>query len=235
MLSPSVRDFILYADANGSLIFDPTCQLKAKSGRLLPWFFNAGNLMQHAEWLTKLAKIYVHALRENFSKADGSLDADILYGPAYKGIPLAAVVATEYYNQTGKNIGFSSHRKEVKDHGEWGNGFGMKVAGKKCIILDDVITAGTAFRLSVDEIEKDGGSVSGLVVLIDRQEVTGGIEPPAAWEKRISAVMAAREENGIQVVWAFTYAEIREAVREWLIGNTEIGDAMDKNALKYGI
>jgi orotate phosphoribosyltransferase len=171
----------------------------------------------------------------NFPDGDGGIAADILYGPAYKGIPLAAVVAAEYYTRTGKNIGFSSHRKEVKDHGEGGNGFGMKVIGKTCILLDDVITAGTAFRKSVDDIEKDGGAVAGLVVLLDRQEVTGDATPPAPGTVRISAIMQAEHDNGVKIVSSLSRTTVREAIDAGIIGDSSIATAMDTYHTLYGI
>ncbi len=236
MLSPSVRDFVLYCSDNNVISFDTEKWYTLKSGRVAPWFFNAGNLMQHAEWLSKIAKIFVHTLREQFADTSGRIDADILYGAAYKGVPLASVVATEYYLQTGHNIGFSSHRKESKWHGsDTGRGLGMSVAWKKCIILDDVISAGTAFRNAVTDIENDGGEVVGFVFLIDREEVTGWAEKPLPWAKRISAVTAAREENNIPVIGSFTYSQVREAVEEWILGNRKIAQALDTYHSDYGI
>ena len=165
----------------------------------------------------------------------GNIDADLLYGPAYKGIPLAAVVAQEYYRRTGKSIGFSSHRKEIKDHGEWGNGFGMSVSGKSCILLDDVITAGTAFRKSVEDIEKDGGTVWWLLVLLDREEVTGDAHIPPLGTERISAIMQAERDNGIKIVSTLTYTDIRSGIECWLIGDREIAISMDSYHEKYWI
>jgi orotate phosphoribosyltransferase len=114
MLSSSVRDFILYCSENKVISFNTDSGFVLKSGRIAPWYFNAGNLMQHAEWLSKIAKIFVHTLRENFSDENGKLKADILYGAAYKWIPLAAVVAQEYaIGQGWKNIDETKGRLEV--------------------------------------------------------------------------------------------------------------------------
>jgi orotate phosphoribosyltransferase len=93
-----------------------------------------------------LSRIYVDALLQNFGTDNKTIDADILYGPAYKGIPIASVAAAEYNKETGNNIGFAFHRKEVKDHGEGGTAFGMSVKDKTAILLDDVMTAGTALE-----------------------------------------------------------------------------------------
>ena len=191
--------------------------------------------MQHGEWLARLATIYTDALIANFSDSEWHIEADILYGPAYKGIPLAAVVAQEYYRRTWVSIGFSSHRKEVKDHGEGGNGFGMNVSGKRCILLDDVITAGTAFRKSVEDIEKDGGKIVGLVVLLDREEVTGDATIPPAWAERISAIMQAERDNWVKIVSSLSRTDVRAGIDEGIIGSSEIGIAMDRYHEKYGI
>ncbi len=235
MLSSIKSEFITYCVQNNVLKFATETPFVLKSGRESPWFFNAGNLMQHGEWLARLAMIYTDALLTHFRDADGNIDADILYGPAYKGIPLAAVVAQEYYRRTGKSIGFSSHRKEIKDHGEWGNGFGMSVSGKSCILLDDVITAGTAFRKSVEDIEKDGGTVWWLLVLLDREEVTGDAHIPPLGTERISAIMQAERDNGIKIVSTLTYTDIRSGIECWLIGDREIAISMDSYHEKYWI
>ncbi|MDD2693857.1 MAG: orotate phosphoribosyltransferase [Candidatus Gracilibacteria bacterium] len=235
MLTPTKREFIAYCANNGVLQFNTETPFILKSGRKSPWFFNAGNLMQHGEGLARIARIYTDSLIANFSDSDGNIDADILYGPAYKGIPLAAVVAQEYYNRTGKSIGFSSHRKEIKDHGEGGNGFGMNVRGKSCILLDDVITAGTAFRKSVEDIEKDGGTVRGLVVLLDREEITGDASIPNPESERISAIMQAEKENNVTIVSSLSRTDVRSAIEENLVGDVSIGKAMDTYHETYGI
>lgn len=235
MLTPTKREFITYCSENNVLKFNAETPFVLKSGRASPWFFNAGNLMQHGEWLARLATIYTDALIANFADSDWKIDADILYGPAYKGIPLAAVVAQEYYRRTGVSIGFSSHRKEVKDHGEGGNWFGMNVSGKRCILLDDVITAGTAFRKSVEDIEKDGWIVTWLVVLLDREEVTGDATVPTPWTERISAIMQAERDNWVKIVSSLTRTDVRAGIDEGIIGTAEVGSAMDAYHENYGI
>lgn len=235
MLSSTKREFMSYCAENNVLKFNAEVPFVLKSGRASPWFFNAGNLMQHGEWLARLATIYTDALIANFSGSEWHIDADVLYGPAYKGIPLAAVVSQEYYKRTWVSIGFSSHRKEVKDHGEGGNGFGMNVSGKRCILLDDVITAGTAFRKSVEDIEKDGGKIVGLVVLLDRQEITGDATIPPVWTERISAIMQAERDNGVKIISSLSRTDIRAGITEGIIWTSEIGTAMDSYHEKYGI
>ena len=97
---------------------------------------------------------------------------DILFGPAYKGIPFAAATALVLHCDHSIDIGFAYDRKEAKDHGEGGRMVGSDVKGKRVLILDDVMTAGTAVRQSIDLIQKEGGTVAGVVMLLDREEVT---------------------------------------------------------------
>lgn len=227
-ISPAQRDFIRACSDAGVLKFNPNNGFVLKSGRLSPWFFQAWELMKDAQWLAMLGKIYVAALLENFSdKEQWVIDTDILYGPAYKGIPIASVTAQEYYNQTKKNIGFASHRKEVKYHGEGGTVFGMSVKDKTAILLDDVMTAGTALTESQEAITQDGGNLSGAIVLLDRQEVKEEGDG-------ISALNRIRNEAGIKIVSALDYWTIRQAIREWLIGDDQVWQAMDIYFQKYG-
>jgi orotate phosphoribosyltransferase len=196
--------------------------------------------MQTGAGLQKLAKIYVDTLLRGFAP-EWQVDTDILYGPAYKGLPLASVVVAELYRQTGQDLGFASHRKEAKGHGaDKGRDFGMKVTWKRSILVDDVITAGTAARNSVEDIHADNGTVNGMVVLLDRQEVAppeswDATIPPAPGEPRVSAIMQLETAEWIRVVSALTFAHIRQAIEEGLIGNGDIGAAMDKYNRRYGV
>lgn len=226
-ISQAQRDFIQACSSAWVLKFDPNNWFKLKSWRQSPWFFQAWELMKDAQWLAMLGKIYVDALLKNFATDGKNIDADVLYGPAYKGIPIASTAASEYYNQTGNNIGFAFHRKEVKDHGEGGTAFWMSVKDKTAILLDDVMTAGTALTGSQEEIDKDGGKLSGAIVLLDRQEVKN------EWDT-VSALNRIGDESGIKIVSALNYQTVRQAIREWLIGNSEIWAAMDQYFQKYG-
>lgn len=239
-LTPEQREFMKFCEDKKVLKFDAEFGFTLKSKRKSPWFFNAGDFMNDGEWLQRLAKIYVDTLLRGFAP-DGEVDTDILYGPAYKGLPIAAVVAAELYRQTGQSLGYASHRKEEKDHGgDKGRKFGMSVEWKRSVILDDVITAGTAARSSVEDIHGDKGSVNGMIVLLDRQEVKppdGGDAtiPPASGEPRISAIMDLEQTEKIKVVSSITFAHIRKAIREWIIGNADIGAAMDVYNRQYWV
>lgn len=133
-----------------------------KSGRVSPYFFNAGNFQTGAD-LSKLANAYAEAIVES------GIEFDVLFGPAYKGIPLAAVTSVALYENHGLEIPWCFNRKEAKTHGEGGNTVGAPLQGK-VLIIDDVITAGTAIREAMDIIESNGAVTSGVVIALDRQE-----------------------------------------------------------------
>lgn len=239
-LSDEQRDFLGFCEQQEVLKFDKWNGFILKSKRKSPWFFNAGNLMQSGQGLTRLARIYVDTLLQEFS-TEGKVDTDIAYGPAYKWLPLATLVAAELYRQTRQNIGFASHRKEEKDHwADKGRGFGMNVSWKGSTIIDDVITAWTAAWDAVRDIHADWGTVNWMIVLLDRQEVKtpeGGDAtiPPAPGEPRVSAIMDLEQAEWIRVVSALTFAHIRQAIQEGIIGNKEVGIAMDLYNQKYGV
>tara|TARA_B100001057_G_scaffold472686_1_gene536217 strand:+ start:1187 stop:1825 length:639 start_codon:yes stop_codon:yes gene_type:complete len=132
-----------------------------KSGRLSPYFFNAANMLNGSN-LYELAKCYVDAIN------DKGLDFDCIYGPAYKGIFLGSIVATAYSEQ-GKNFPLSFNRKEEKDHGEGGNIIGANPQGK-VLIIDDVLSAGTAGRESIESIRNLNAIPSSFIVGLNRQE-----------------------------------------------------------------
>jgi len=132
-----------------------------KSGRISPYFFNAANMLNGAN-LYELAKCYVEAIN------DKNLDFDCIYGPAYKGIFLGSIVAT-LFSEQGKNYPLSFNRKEEKDHGEGGNIIGASPQGK-VLIIDDVLSAGTAGRESIDSIKNLNAIPSSFIVGLDRQE-----------------------------------------------------------------
>jgi len=133
-----------------------------KSGRISPYFFNAG-LFNTGAAIAKLGKFYAQAI------ADSGVQFDVLFGPAYKGIPLAAVTSAYLAEEHAIDVGFSFNRKEVKDHGEGGTIVGAALEGK-ILIIDDVISAGTSVRESVDLIKDHGATLAGVVVSLDRQE-----------------------------------------------------------------
>lgn len=156
-----------------------------KSGRLSPYFFNAGRFDSGAK-TARLAQCYVDAVEA------AGLEFDLLFGPAYKGIPLATALACEYAGR-GRDLPLAFNRKEAKAHGEGGSLIGAPLAGRKVLIVDDVITAGTAIREALGIIRAAGGLPAGIVVALDRQEI-------ASESDRRSAAQAVAAEAGIPVV-----------------------------------
>ncbi|KAF9048513.1 phosphoribosyltransferase-like protein [Panaeolus papilionaceus] len=140
-----------------------------KSGRQSPYFFNAGLLCTGAI-LSSLATAYAATI-SNALKSGSLPEFDVLFGPAYKGIPFASTTALVLYTQHQLSIGFAYDRKEVKDHGEGGKMVGVDVKGKKVLVLDDVMTSGKAVRGAIDTVIQHGGEVVGVVQALDREEV----------------------------------------------------------------
>ncbi|KAF3906120.1 hypothetical protein ABW20_dc0100002 [Dactylellina cionopaga] len=140
-----------------------------KSGRISPYFFNAG-LFNTARSLTCLADAFAQTLMQdkNLTKFD------VIFGPAYKGIPLATLVCSRLgaLDDRFLDVGYAFNRKEKKDHGEGGGIVGYQLKGKRVLVVDDVITAGTAMREATDIIKAEGGILAGIVVCLDRQERT---------------------------------------------------------------
>ena len=152
------QEFVRFSVASGVLRFG---EFKTKAGRLSPYFFNAGGFDDGTK-LGTLASFYARRL-----VACGT-EFDMLFGPAYKGIPLAAAVAIELA-RLGRNVPFAYNRKEAKDHGEGGTLVGAQVQGR-VLIVDDVISAGTSVRESIDMIAAAGATPGGVVIALDRQE-----------------------------------------------------------------
>ena len=153
------REFIDFAIHAGVLRFG---EFTLKSGRTSPYFFNAG-LFNSGEHLANLGRCYAQAI------IDSAIDFDVLFGPAYKGIPLAAAASIALAEQHGRNVPWCFNRKEAKDHGEGGNLVGAPLDGR-VLVIDDVITAGTAIRESVDIIQGADATLAGVVIALDRQE-----------------------------------------------------------------
>ena len=152
------QEFVQFAVQAGVLRFG---EFKTKAGRLSPYFFNAGGFDDGAK-LGRLAEFYARRLLAS------GLQFDMIFGPAYKGITLAAAVAVELARR-GRNLPFAYNRKEAKDHGEGGTLVGAPVAGR-VLIVDDVISAGTSVRESISLIEAAGGVPCGVAIALDRQE-----------------------------------------------------------------
>ncbi|MGP5119970.1 orotate phosphoribosyltransferase [Psychrobacter alimentarius] len=141
-----------------------------KSGRISPYFFNAG-LLATGEMLSLLARGYADALAEQITTNEGANQQElVIFGAAYKGIPFVAATAQALWLHHGINAKWGYNRKEAKTHGEGGNLVGADVSGKAVWVLDDVITAGTAMREVVEILEQAGASVAGIIVALDRKE-----------------------------------------------------------------
>ncbi len=161
-----------------------------KSGRLSPYFFNAGRFDSGA-LLADLAACYADAVEA------AGLRFDLLFGPAYKGIPLATALGCEFARR-GRDLPLSFNRKEAKDHGEGGLLIGAPLDGREVLIVDDVITAGTAIREALALIRAGGGRPAGIVVALDRQEVL--VEPGQDGAPRLSAAQSVAAEAGVPVI-----------------------------------
>ena len=153
------RDFLDFALDVGVLRFG---EFTLKSGRISPYFFNAG-LFNTGASLARLGRYYAQAI------VDAGIEFDVLYGPAYKGIPLAAATAAALYDHHGIDIPYAFNRKEAKDHGEGGIIVGHALEGR-VLIIDDVISAGTSVRESVEIIQAEQATPAGVVIALDRQE-----------------------------------------------------------------
>ncbi|NTV11346.1 MAG: orotate phosphoribosyltransferase [Zoogloea sp.] len=181
------RDFIALSCDKGVLRFG---EFVTKAGRLSPYFFNAG-LFDDGASFGRLCGFYAQAIR------NAGLPCDMLFGPAYKGIPLVAGTAMKLAD-AGLNLPFCFNRKEAKDHGEGGTLIGAPLKGR-VVILDDVISAGTSVRESVDIIRSHGAEPAGVVIALDRMERGTGV---------LSAVQEVRETFGIPVVAVATLVDL---------------------------
>ena len=181
------QEFIEFALARGVLCFG---EFKTKAGRLSPYFFNAG-LFNDGEALRRLGQFYAKAI----VAADSAFD--MLFGPAYKGIPLVCATAVALA-EIGRNLPFCFNRKEAKDHGEGGMTVGAPLAGQ-VLIVDDVISAGTSVRESVQIIRAAGAAPCGVVIALDRMERGSGTQ---------SAAQEVRSQFGIPVISIATLADL---------------------------
>ncbi len=187
------KNFIHYALENKVLKFG---EFQLKSGRISPYFFNTG-LFDTGIKLGQLGQYYAQALRQS------GIPVDVLYGPAYKGIPLVSATAIAYAQLTKEDIPFVFNRKEPKDHGEGGLLVGAPLKGN-IIILDDVITAGTSARESIDIISKNGAIPAGMLIALDRQEK--GIND-------LSIIQELKQNYNLPVISIITLADIVEYLK----------------------
>ncbi|MBK9132767.1 MAG: orotate phosphoribosyltransferase [Gammaproteobacteria bacterium] len=172
--------FLDFAIARGVLRFG---EFTLKSGRLSPYFFNSG-LFDDGDAIAELGRYYAAAIRGS------GLAFDMLYGPAYKGIPLVVATAIALSDRHGVNVPYAFNRKEAKDHGEGGIIVGHALTGR-VLIIDDVISAGTSVRESVDIIRNSGATVAGVAISLDRQERGKNTQ---------SAIQEVESQFGIKVV-----------------------------------
>lgn len=207
------RDFIEFAIHRDVLRFG---EFTLKSGRTSPYFFNAG-LFNSGNDLLRLSNAYAAALTRS------GLDYDMIFGPAYKGIPLATATAMSLASK-GDNRPWAFNRKEAKDHGEGGNIVGAPLQGK-VLIIDDVITAGTAIRESMAIIEAAGARPAGVLIALDRQERGQG---------DLSAIQEVEQTYDIPVISIIRL----EQILEYLQSNPELashGDAIAAYRDTYGV
>lgn len=193
------QDFIRFAVGHKVLRFG---EFQTKAGRLSPYFFNAG-LFNDGDSLRNLSQFYAQAIQAS------QIPFDMLFGPAYKGIPLAAGTAIALAEQ-GRNVPYCYNRKEAKDHGEGGTTVGAKLQGR-VLIIDDVISAGTSVRESIELIRSEGAEPCAVLIALDRMERGLG---------ELSAVQEVRESYGIPVVAIATLNDLLD----YLHGEAEMLD-----------
>lgn len=182
------QDFVQFAVDSGVLRFG---QFKTKAGRMSPYFFNAG-LFDDGAKLSRLAQFYAQALLAS------GIEFDMIFGPAYKGIPLGAAVAVELA-RLGKNVPFAYNRKEAKDHGEGGSLVGAPLKGR-VLIVDDVMSAGTAARESIALIRAAGATPHAIAIALDRQEMATEVQADGSLQDVAhSAVQFVRNNLAMQV------------------------------------
>jgi orotate phosphoribosyltransferase len=206
-------EFLEFAIESGVLCFG---EFKTKAGRLSPYFFNAG-LFNDGVKVKKLGEFYAKAIVES------GIEFDVLFGPAYKGIPLATSVAISLVGM-GRNVPFAFNRKEAKDHGEGGTVIGAVLTGR-VLIVDDVISAGTSVRESVELIRSQKAQLAGVVIALDRMEKGVG-------EK--SAVQEVQDEYGMPVLSVVNLADLLT----FLQAKADWGDRLEAVARyreQYGI
>lgn len=206
-------EFVEFAVASQVLCFG---EFKTKAGRLSPYFFNAG-LFNDGEKLKRLGEFYAKAI------VDSGIAFDVMFGPAYKGIPLAASIVIALAGM-GRNVPFAFNRKEAKDHGEGGTVVGAPLQGR-VLIVDDVISAGTSVRESVDLIRASGAAPAGVVIALDRMERGQGDK---------SAVQEVREQYDIPVVAVVTLDNLVEFLERDANRRTEL-QAVANYRENYGV
>lgn len=212
------ESFIQFMVESGVLTFG---EFKLKSGRIAPYFINTGNYKTGRQ-LAKLGEFYAQCITEN------NIPVETLFGPAYKGIPLAVACSTALFNKYGKDVNYCFDRKEAKDHGEGGLIVGKQLTdGEKVVIIEDVITAGTAIRQVLPILKNTADvDITGMVISVDRMEKGKG---------ELSAVQEVKQEFGIDIYPIITVADIIEAIKDGHIDGKQYLDSMLEYRKTYGV
>ena len=207
------NDFVDFMLEIGALKFG---EFTLKSGRVSPYFFNAGQFNQ-GNHLSQLGQFYAQAIESS------GIKFDVLFGPAYKGIPLAAATAIALNDSFNRSVPYSFNRKEAKDHGEGGDIVGHPLEGD-ILIIDDVITAGTAIREAKDIIEANGAKTKGVIVALDRQEKGKG---------ELSAIQEVEQNFGISVLSIINLSHIVDYLK--VNNNADIVSRVEIYRSQYGL
>ncbi|MDU9392670.1 orotate phosphoribosyltransferase [Pseudomonas sp. zfem002] len=213
-MQPYQRDFIRFAIDRGVLRFG---EFTLKSGRTSPYFFNAG-LFNSGSALAQLGRCYAAAI------VDSKIPFDVLFGPAYKGIPLAAATAVQLAEQHQLDVPWCFNRKEAKDHGEGGSLVGAPLAGD-VLIIDDVITAGTAIREVMQIIKAQEARAAGVLIALNREERGNG---------ELSAIQEVERDFGIPVVSIVSLTQVLEFLADDLQLKQHL-PAVEAYRAQYGI
>lgn len=196
-----------------------------KSGRISPFFFNAGQF-NSGKALAALGRCYADAIVHQ-STAHNLPEFDIIFGPAYKGIPLVSAIAVALAEHHDRDLPYCFNRKEKKDHGEGGQLVGAAIKDKRVLIVDDVITAGTAIREVMSLLEQQGAKAAAVVIGLDRQERGAG-------ERKVSAVQEVQEQYKIPVVSVITLKEIVNYLQQ-SGGNEQLVERIGMYRQQYGV
>ena len=207
------KDFVDFTLETGVLKFG---EFTLKSGRVSPYFFNAG-LFNTGSHLSELGKFYAQAIEAS------DLKFDVLFGPAYKGIPLASAASIALNDSFNRNVPYSFNRKEAKDHGEGGSIVGHPLEGD-ILIIDDVITAGTAIHEAQEIIPSSGATAKGVIVALDRQEKGKG---------ELSAIQEVEKVFGIRVLSIISLTHIIDYLKS--NNDSKILTQIESYRSQYGI
>lgn len=213
------EEFIKFMSDSGVLTFG---DFTLKSGRKAPYFINAGKYMT-GEQLARLGGFYADCINDN------GFDADILFGPAYKGVPLAVSAVTALYNKYGKNMFYCFDRKEVKDHGEGGMFVGKQPEdGNRIIIIEDVMTSGKALREVLPKLQGAAKvKIESMIITVDRME--------KGLNSELSAVQEVYCDLGVKVCSIVNIKDIIAAIENGVIEGKEYLGAMREYREKYGV